>query len=327
MESLTVRPEDYHPIGRTIEFRDNQTIEIAELDYDVLPGGGAPDASSPAAIREPAPHITPHVPVPVTALSPEQLDLAELDARLALHRIRADFGEQIELARAPEGVTVTGVVDSEDRRREIVGALAMIAHVRARIETVSDLANAAPSASVASSAEAPHIQVVNTVSQPSPLLLLCQRTGRSPDEVAQVSDRLLNASQGISQHALAIRELKRHFADGRTLNAQERADYDELIAAHRTQLGSALAELNSALTLLQVPAPSAADDSGHRAVSSENEQQAANQIAGEDMEAAAKRSLALVRELTSGSGDNQRDAALILADLRQTSGSLSQMLR
>ena len=36
-QTLTVRDSDFHPVQRTIEFRDNERVEIAELDYKVLP--------------------------------------------------------------------------------------------------------------------------------------------------------------------------------------------------------------------------------------------------------------------------------------------------
>jgi hypothetical protein len=36
-QSLTIRDTDFHPVKRRVEFRNSQTIEIAELDFKVLP--------------------------------------------------------------------------------------------------------------------------------------------------------------------------------------------------------------------------------------------------------------------------------------------------
>src|ERR1019366_6426775 len=36
-ESLTVRASDFHPLARTIQLRDQGTVEIAELNYAVMP--------------------------------------------------------------------------------------------------------------------------------------------------------------------------------------------------------------------------------------------------------------------------------------------------
>lgn len=37
-ESLTVRIQDFRPVGRTVSMRDAESIEIAEVHYDVLDG-------------------------------------------------------------------------------------------------------------------------------------------------------------------------------------------------------------------------------------------------------------------------------------------------
>src|SRR5215470_8356084 len=36
-ESITVRDTDFHPVQRTIGFRESETVQIAELDYSILP--------------------------------------------------------------------------------------------------------------------------------------------------------------------------------------------------------------------------------------------------------------------------------------------------
>src|SRR6201999_3377303 len=36
-QSLTVRDTDFHPVARTVAFRDSETVEIAEVSFQVLP--------------------------------------------------------------------------------------------------------------------------------------------------------------------------------------------------------------------------------------------------------------------------------------------------
>jgi hypothetical protein len=317
-QTLTVRSRDYHPTVRTVVYRNNQTIEIAELDYDVLPSGIAPVTTLASSAS--APHPGPAALQPAT-LSEGQLDLAELDARLALNRIHADVGEQIELARNPGGVLITGLVDSEERKRQIVNALTMIAHVRTQVETVDSFKFKAATSSVAphQDVEAPRLHVVNTVSQPSPLLLLSQRMHWPSAVSARIADRLLEASQRISQHSHALRQLEQGCAASRALDAHGRADCDELMASHRAQLRDAVAGLDTILRMHEISfaSPTSADGSERSGAGD----------ASQDIVDASLRTFALVRELTSGSGENQREAISIIADLRQRSCMLSNMLR
>ncbi len=74
--------------------RDDENIEIAEVHYDVLGWDAVNDALfeplGGGAIAPSVVAVLPHLP------SPEQLDLAELQARLVLNRLHADSTEQLE---------------------------------------------------------------------------------------------------------------------------------------------------------------------------------------------------------------------------------------
>ncbi len=53
-QSLTVRDTDFHPVQRTVALRNSETIEIAEVDYAVLPWTSvSPDTFEPLG-KEPA---------------------------------------------------------------------------------------------------------------------------------------------------------------------------------------------------------------------------------------------------------------------------------
>lgn len=138
-ESITVRAADFHPVARTIETVNDGTIEIAELNYAVLGWNSVNEA-----LFNGTPLDTPAT-VKVTALLPSslpnplELDTAELGARLALHHLGADEGEQIEIRRTARSVEVHGVLDTETRKREIGRALHELPHVKPELFSVAEL--------------------------------------------------------------------------------------------------------------------------------------------------------------------------------------------
>jgi hypothetical protein len=148
-ESLTVREADFYPIKRTVELRDAGTIEVAELNYSVLPWSAVnPDIFEPLA---PMPDVNgshlrgsllPHLPREITSA---QLDLAELSARLVLNRLGFDANSRIEINRNLDGVHVQGLVDTETQKSQLQAQLRLIPHVVPSILTVQEMENNATS--------------------------------------------------------------------------------------------------------------------------------------------------------------------------------------
>jgi hypothetical protein len=63
---------------------------------------------------------------------------AEVTALFALHQVRADLGEQLEISRTERQILVTGVVQSGPRRDELIDALRGLPLVRAEIRTLEE---------------------------------------------------------------------------------------------------------------------------------------------------------------------------------------------
>ncbi len=139
-ESLTVRESDFHPVGRTIEFRETGTVEIAELNYDLMPWGEMNDELF-EPLDQPVSalhlHATPAIHLP-HALSDLELDEAELTARLVLSQLGADKTERIDLVRAADGVQVKGIVATSERKNQIESRLRQVTHVIPVIYTFQD---------------------------------------------------------------------------------------------------------------------------------------------------------------------------------------------
>jgi hypothetical protein len=107
-QSLTVRDTDFHPVRRTVSFRDSETVEIAELDFKILPWNAVDtSAFEPIGSVEtagiPSPSRGLVLPSMPERLTDGQLDETELSARLVLNNLHADTGEQIEIARTEQG--------------------------------------------------------------------------------------------------------------------------------------------------------------------------------------------------------------------------------
>ncbi len=154
-----MRDTDFHPVQRTVELRDSGTVEIAELDFKILPWNAVdanafePEISLPALATTPA-RVLPFLRLP-TMPTEAQLDEAELGARLMLNQLHADSGEPIEIHRTAQGVTVAGLVETEKRRRELQAGLQTVPNVIFDVQSDESLkANPSPANAVQSIAVA-----------------------------------------------------------------------------------------------------------------------------------------------------------------------------
>jgi hypothetical protein len=228
-ESLTVRAADFHTVERTVALRDSDTIEIAEVHYDVLGWDAVSDALFEPLGRPPA------VPAIASALphlvSPEQLDLAELQARLVLNNLHADSTEQLEFLRSRSTVEVKGIVDSEARKQQLVSALRTLPHVIPAIFTVEYLnAHRADADSVSS------VRAYSTVASGSPLERFLRAQGRGTEDLNGISQKLLDAALSIKQEGSAIDQLQRRFGDEERLDDAGKQAFTQLLKAHVSQL-------------------------------------------------------------------------------------------
>ena len=142
---LTMRDNDYHLIGETLRFQDSSDVEINELAFQVM----AFDAVDPAifAPSQP-PSAAPSMSTVTHQSSPSIRDLAdaEVEARVTLHRLHGDLGEQIDVAAGPHGkaVVVSGLVETAARKEELLRALEGIPLIETNLNTVEDAERANP---------------------------------------------------------------------------------------------------------------------------------------------------------------------------------------
>jgi hypothetical protein len=298
-QSLTVRDTDFHPVRRTVALRDIGTVEIAELDFKILPwsavradvfeatgGMSSPEPTSRTRVLQ-----LPKMPQIVTQ---EQLDEAELGTRLVLNQLHADNGEQIEIHPDPQKVEVEGVVETDERKRQLQMQLRMVPHVVVSILSVADLKNTPADSS------ATGVQTASMPDYPSPLEILMRAHGRGVNDINVLAERLFNTALTISQESNAIADLQTRFAPDQQRTIVATATLSELIYSHRERLEAALKSERALAADAQISPAVLTGSFGPKASS---------------LMAVANRNLALSKELIQTNSPATRNAEQILAEM------------
>jgi len=307
-QSLTVRDTDFHPVKRSITFRNSEQVEIAELDYRVLPWSAvnANDFEIGFGNGENAPvtdFATPKFTLP-SVVTDSQLDEAELSARLVLNQLQADTDEQLRIERAPQEIEVKGLVETEQRKRQLESELRLIPHLRILILSFEDLRNQPESSDGIAS-----LKMGSVFSQPSPLQRYFSAHGRNAASMSELSHKLLDSALSVSRESKAIAELSSRFlASEDKLTDIGAAALTALIHSHRERLVAALAEEQRVLAEIQGSTGNQDSSPGNSAV--------------RDLTSLAERNLALTKELTFGSDASTHGAETILPELSESVGAL-----
>lgn len=298
-QSLTVRDTDFHPVQRTVVFRDSQTIEVAELDFKILSWSSV-DASLFEPIGDASPILAsnPELVRPLPSLSEtvtdEQLDETELEARLVLNTLGADTGEQIQIGRIPQGVEVRGLVDTDERKRALQKHLQAVPHLKVSIQSIADVQN-----NLSANDAVREIKAASMPDQPSPLEKYLLARGRSVIDINVLAHRLFENALTISQESKAIADLRTRFASAERQSVVASAALSELIYSHHERLVVALNQERELLRQLQ------GSPGIHRAASTP-------QSALTD---AALKLLTLCQELTQSNSPDTRKTDAILSEM------------
>jgi hypothetical protein len=239
-ESLTVRENDFHPVARTIELRNRGTVEIAELNYDVMPWGAVNQdwfepLAGQVATDVPGMHAVLHAP---HVLSDLELDEAELAARVVLNQLHADTGEQIHLTRNAAGIDIKGVVDTDVRKHQLVSQLVLLPHVHPSILSVEEIGSRPPTRSTVVNGQS--VQAYSFEAQPSPLERYLREKKMPLDELGAISQSLLDESLKIQQAEVHLSELQRRFKEVDQLSRDQQKQLAELSRNYINTIQTAL---------------------------------------------------------------------------------------
>lgn len=166
---------------------------------------------------------------------------AELEVEVVglLNRADAFLGEQITVNRPPAGpLQVNAIVEKEERKRELLQALAPVSNnpaVRIQIETVSEAAERQARQAKSSSAPVTLSQVeIAKVVIPADAELRSYLSARKElsgsqleEEIQHYSDRVMASSQQARMQALALKQIVERFSlnDLRMLSPESRAKW------------------------------------------------------------------------------------------------------
>ena len=310
-QSLTVRDTDFHAIKRTVALRDSSTVEIAELDYKMLPW-----AAVDASLFEPIGNVDTSVAsspgrvlsfprIPET-LSESELDQIELSALLILNRLHADTGEQVKIRRSQGTVAVDGLVESEERKQELQTQLTVVPHLTVSIRSIDDVRKTPDQGGVVNS-----VKSASMPDHPSPLELYLEARGQSTSGVNGLAERFFNSALTISQESKAITDLQTHFASENKRKIFASATLTELIYSHRERLEGALSEERQLLSEIRLTESGTVGSPSDRL----------------SLVNGAERNLALSKELIETDSAVPRNAAAILAEMSATVEELAAAAR
>lgn len=307
-ETITIRTSDFHPVGRTAEFRDLGTVEIAELNYAVVPWatvnrdlfandsiGSSPLADSPRSLRLPERQR----PIPDA-----ELDLTELDVRTALHDLHADFTDRLTISRSVTGIQISGLVEDDEQKSQIKRRLDFIPHVSTNLTTISDASRQPKETSPPG-----NVHLVSEVAEPSVLESFLQKQGRGRDVSNDLADRFFAASTALVRANNALLQLQQHFAP-KKLSPDALDLYHRLITSWYGELDIALRRESEAIqqTGIQM-APNAA-----------------MRPEPIDMAAGIENNRTLLKELIGHDASGTRTAPVVLADLTHSVESLRKIV-
>jgi hypothetical protein len=305
-ESLTLRMSDLHPVNRTIDLRGSDRFEIAELSCAALGWNEVNAELFDASTPKPTTATLRLAALPPTS---EQLDDAELGARLVLHNLNADTNEQIQITRSQGAVHISGIIDTIDRKEKLSKELRMVPHVVPSLFSIEELTarrSAAPNVTT--------VQEYSATAETAPLEKYFRNNSRSEDTLNQVSDSLLNAVLAAQRESSALAELSGRFSASEKLSEPARDALRQLMASHTSGLRSAIDAENEILRTLSLGRGDGAQDSS------------LPNIASAHLPLYGARNLALCRELISAGNSSSRPAPLIVADMLATTAALNNSL-
>jgi RNA polymerase sigma factor (sigma-70 family) len=306
-ESLTVRESDFHPVERTIELRGAGQIEIAELSYDMMPWGAVnQDWFEPFSTQSLDHQHATLAPILPRAVSASELDSAELSARLILNQLHADTGEQILVSRTNDSIEVKGVVETNQRKRELAARLLQVPHVHSSLLSVEELGRHLQTGSTSAGQI---IQSYSVEPRPSPLEQYLREKGLPLDRLQNISQSLLEQSIRTQQAGIHLSALRQRFRAANQLPPDQRNQLMELSRNYVNALEAGL-EANqhtlSSIGLVDTQMLLATTESG---------------LSGEDIDLQVRHHQELCQQLVSSESGEAQSAAE-LADKLIHSGAL-----
>lgn len=243
--SMTLRRADLHAVQGTFVFRNDEWVELTELEPEATQTASAASVSPLA----PSPKM-PAIAEPIVP-APSATESDELKVWALLHRLQADLGEPVEVARAEGKVLVSGIGIAPERQQELTAGLGAIPNVVVRFDDPTH--SPAPAPTATGSTLKPGV---------SPLAPALERYLGNRTLLDELASDALDRADTLMAHAHALRRLESRFpraalasmppADANLFSAIERDHLSALAAqaaALERQLNPAMASLGGSINL------------------------------------------------------------------------------
>jgi hypothetical protein len=244
---LVVRASDFHPLEQHVRFADDRQLDFEELAFEIS-APQRPDSESGAPARIAPNSIAPNsaAKTPEVASEPSvDLNETELELRYAMFANQLDRDEDLQIARTPNGVAVSGTVSSRDRAVSMQSILSGLPNVQLSIT--------APPAVDQSTVSNRSVPGRSAPADSTPLLKdTLDRTFASGDQRLEFVDRCLAASDTAVSHVWALKKLVDRYSESeeRLLKTGSQDKLREMLRTHLRQLADANAGLDPLIELL-----------------------------------------------------------------------------
>jgi hypothetical protein len=255
---LTVRARDWQPTQLLLNVAaegGNHIYELTETISEVVSLAQINPAIfheqlivSPSPAGTPKEHARketqpgPDLNVDPPSLTARQMATAELEVEALnlLSKVGADLGEQISVKRMADGMLhIGGIVETEQRKSEIINALRPVASnsaVRIEVQTVTEAVAKQTTAKATPSPRVRQVEITgNTMAAEAELRAYFAGKGKDTDDaVRQYAARMVNLSGQAMDHLWAMKRLLNQFSTEqvRSLTPSARAKWLSLVRAH-----------------------------------------------------------------------------------------------
>lgn len=253
----------------------SEVLNLAQVDPAIFSAEQAASSPSPKASPKSSPTVNLNpTSLPLTvepARSPATADL-EVEALQLLNQVGADLGEQINVKRTSEGtLQITGIVETEQRKTEILNALAPLTSnpaVRIEIQTVAEaVAKQSHTPTPSPSTRAVEIEGNTMAAEPELRAYFAREGGDTEAAVRRFAARMVGLSNQGMDHLWAMKRLLNQLSpeELRSLTPEARAKWLGLIRAHARSYQQRTQSLRRELQPIFFPSQSTAGGSAEGA--------------------------------------------------------------
>jgi hypothetical protein len=187
--------------------------------------------------------------VPEKATSRSELMSAEMEAHYALHRVKACLGEPVEVKVEADQVWVRGLVETQERRNEIEGALRKLPLVQNAIQLFPEIpeGKAAVRKNSMKEIRMPEVQggqwpwreqLERYATEHPEILVGLPGSGVARERLTEAANNSLNQAQAALTEAWALRRLAERFPKEKTVRLLPRSLWllEIMVKDHETEL-------------------------------------------------------------------------------------------